>query len=421
MKKLITALLSVLLVVSCLLGIVACDNTTDEGANAKYKYEITVWVGEETKALTEQLITKFNKENTNSIWFKAHVNEVTESKAAGDVLSKPGEAPEIFCFVQDQIARLVNSKLLATPGQNAVTAIKSEHSESAVKAATVGNTVYAYPLTEDNGYFLYYDTRVVTAEQAKTVEGIIAACEAKDKYFSFALEGGWYVASFFYAKDSEGKSLCQSEWTVDDQGRFTKHDDTFNTDNGMIAAKGLQKVLKSSRYLKNGKASDFNAAISAGAVVSGIWDYQTAKNALGNNLGVAKLPTYEVDGKTYQLVSYLGSKLMGVTPQQDSNKAAALSLLAQFLTNADSQLVRFNELGWGPSAKTAQSNAEVKANIALAALRETALVSQGQYPANWWAKVETLSGSIKKAELNAATALKNALDEYEGGLAALLG
>ena len=412
MKKLLAILISLLLITVCVTGLVACDKGEDDGSDAKYKYDITVWVGEDTKALTEQLITKFNKENGKSIWFNAQVNEVTESKAAGDVLSKPASAPEIFCFAQDQLARLVNAQLLAAPSTSAVTAIKNEHSATSVNAATVGNTIYAYPLTEDNGYFLYYDKSVISDEQAKTVEGIIAACETNNKYFSFGLDGGWYVASFFYGANAK------SEWTVSDQGRFTAHDDTFNSDEGKIAAKGLQKVLQSSRYLANGKASDFNAATPAGAVVSGVWDYQTAKNALKENLGIAKLPTFEVGGQNYQLKSYLGCKLLGVSPQSDGNKSAALSLLAQFLTNAESQLVRFNELGWGPSAKAAQDNADVKANIALAALKQTATVAQGQYPANWWAKVETLSNRIKDAKSDFA--LEEALKSYAEELDALL-
>ena len=426
MKKLLATLISLLLIAVCVTGLVACGNGDDEGANAKFKYNITVWVGEDTKALTEQLITKFNKENDKSIWFTADVKEMTESAASGDVLAKPASAPEIFCFAQDQIARLVNSKLLAIPNGAIQQSIKDTHSDTAVKAATVGNTIYAYPLTEDNGYFLYYDTRVVSAEQAKTVEGIIAACESQNKYFSFNLGGGWYAASFYYATDENGNSLCKSEWTVDDQGRFVAHDDTFNSANGMIASRGMQKVLKSSRYLANGKASDFNSSIPAGAVVSGIWDYQTAKNALGENLGMAKLPTFEIDGKTYQLRSYLGSKLMGVTPQTDGNKAAALALLAQFLTNEQSQLARFEALGWGPSVKTAQNNEAVKANAALNFLKLTATVSQGQYPANWWSKAEALSNRIKAAADATATgssttALQSALDLYSGGLDSLLG
>ena len=193
----------------------------------------------------------------------------------------------------------------------------------------------------------------------------------------------------------------------------------------MAAAKGLQKVMKHSSYLDingaTGKASDFNAANPAAAVVSGIWDYSTAKNALGDNLGIAKLPTYEVDGTPYQLKSFLGCKLLGVSPQKDDpNKAAALTLLAQYLTNENSQMARYKAFGWRPSTKSGQNDADVKADVALSALMETATVPQGQYPADWWTKVKVLSGSIKTAAAGDLPALQKALDDYAEGLRTLL-
>ncbi|MCH5157629.1 MAG: extracellular solute-binding protein [Clostridiales bacterium] len=426
MKKVISTLLSALMLSGCVAGFAACDGAPkDDGIDAKYKYDITVWVGEDTSNLTKDLITKFNTENTNSIYFNAKVIEVTESKAAGDILSKPSSAPEIFCFAQDQIARLVSAGLLAAPSASIKNKIVETHSETAVAAATMGTTLYAYPLTEDNGYFLYYDNRLINETQADSIESIIEVCKSSTTKFSFGLNGGWYVSSFFYAAGAH------SEWTVDDQGRFTDYDDTFNSAEGKIAAKGLQKVLKEEAvYSKNGAASDFNAAIPAAAVVSGIWDYNTAKNALskkdgegvpdgkGDYLGIAKLPTYTVDDESYRLKSYLGSKLLGVSPQTNANKSAALSILAQYLTNAESQLARYKAFGWGPSAKTAKENADVKADVALNALKETATVPQGQYPANWWAKPEVLSASLATATSDLA--IDTALSTYAESLSGLL-
>ena len=415
MKKTISTLLSALLIAGGTVGLAACgdgDGNGGDGGGGAYNYNITVWVGEDTKPLTESLITKFNNENTYGIHFNANVNEVTEGKAAGDVISKPGSAPEMFCFAQDQLARLVEINMLASPSNSVVRRIKDVHSDRAVNAVTMGETVYAYPLTEDNGYFLYYDKSVISETQADSIEDIIAQCEANNKYFSFGLEGAWYVASFFYGAGAK------SEWTVNDQGKFTAYDDTFNSPEGMIAAKGMQKVLKSNRYIKNGLASDFNGATPAAAVISGIWDYSTAKNALKENLGIAKLPTFTVDGNTYRLKSYLGCKMLGVTPQTDPTKASALAYLAEYLTGEDAQMQRFTQFGWGPSVKTAQEKDEVKNNDVLTILKQTATIAQGQYPANWWAKPEAMSNSIKVATSD--TAIQSALSKYSSELPGLL-
>lgn len=413
MKKIVSALLSVAMLSACGAMAVACGKD-DEGGDAQYKYNITVWVGEGTKTLTEQMIKDFNSENTQSIYFKATVNEVTESKASGDVMADPESAPEIFCFAQDQLARLVKRGLLATPTKTISDDIKAKHSEMSVSAATVGTTLYAYPLTEDNGYFLYYNKNKITDQQAETVEGIISACEANNHYFSFGLTGegaGWYVSSFFYGAGA------QSEWTTDDNGGFTDYDDTFNSAEGLIAMKGIQKVVSSKSYLKNGKASDFNAATPADAVISGVWDYQAAKNALGDNLGIAKLPTYEVDGQPYQLKSYLGCKLIGVSPQTDGTKKAALGILAQYLSNGANQTKRFEAFGWGPSEKTAQASTAVQSNAALTALK-AATVPQGQYPTDWWTKSQTLG--LRAEEAKSDSVLQAALTNYAAELSGLL-
>ena len=41
-------------------------------------------------------------------------------------------------------------------------AVKAENDPGSVGAVTLGETMYAYPMTSDNGYFLYYDKSIVT-------------------------------------------------------------------------------------------------------------------------------------------------------------------------------------------------------------------------------------------------------------------
>lgn len=415
-KKLVSIALSAAMLTGGAASLAACKKDDDWGGDAKYKYEITVWVGENTKGLTEDLIRQFNETNDKSIYFKATVHEQSESNAAGDVIGKPASAPEIFCFAQDQIARLVNKGLLARPTRTIENSIKETHSATSVAAATVGSALYAYPLTEDNGYFLYYDKSVVSDTQAQTVEGIIEACkDAKDKNFSFLLSGsqsGWYTASFFYATGAK------SEWTTDDNGNFTGKDDTYNSTEGLIALKGIQKIVQEeSCYNASDKASAFESGVHSAAVVSGIWDYETAKDKLGNNLGIAPLPSFTVDGVPYQLKSTLGCKLLGVSPQSDGTKAAALSILAQYLTNEQSQQKRFDERKWYPTVKTLQANSEIT-SPALTALRQTATIPQGQYPYEWWGYADDLGTDAKGA--TSETALQNALDRYESAINGLI-
>lgn len=406
-KKLFAFLICAVLCISIVCGIAACKSD-DNGGDAKYKYDITVWVGEGTKTLTEGMIAKFNDTNTFDVKFNATVREVSESVAAGDVTAKPQSAPEIFCFAQDQLARLVKARSLSALNSTAVKEIEENNSAETLLSAKVGSTYYAYPMTTDNAYFLYYDKSVISDTQAASLDTILARCEAEGRGFSMD-DGAWYVASFFYATG------CKSEWTANDEGRFTAYTDTFASASGITALKGLQKVLKYSKYSDKGKVSDFTASIKSAAVISGIWDYNEAKSILKDNLGVAKLPSFNVDGQDYQMNSYLGCKFMGVTPQTDATKAILLSKLALYLTNEQNQLARYTAMGWRPSNVNALNNDDVKNDAVLAALQASATIPQGQYPADWWSQVEVMAGSAKTSQ-DTDSALQIILDTYDGKL-----
>ncbi len=271
--------------------------------------------------------------------------------------------------------------------------------------ATVGGTIYAYPLTSDNGYYMYYDKSIISEEDAKSMEKIIAACEANNVKFRYALENSWYTASFFFATG------CKSNWSMNEAGEFINVDDTFNSAEGLIAMKGMQKLAQSTAY-------DSNADVftDAGVVVTGIWNAEAAQAHFGDKLGAAALPSFEVDGKSYQLGSFSGYKLMGVKPQTDAKKGAVLSLLAQYLTNEKCQLERYEKFQWGPSNKAAQANDAVKANGSLIALnaQNAFAVPQGQIHGSWWDIAKVLGADAKAATSDAE--LQTALDSYKASV-----
>lgn len=49
--------------------------------------------------------------------------------------------------------------------------------EGAIDAATVDDTLYAYPMTADNGYFLYYNKKYLSDSDVKTLDGILKVAE----------------------------------------------------------------------------------------------------------------------------------------------------------------------------------------------------------------------------------------------------
>lgn len=417
MKKLFAVAMCALMVmpVACAFG--GCGEETPPDDTGK-NYDITVWVGEGTQNLTKNQIKTFNETNEWGITFNARVEEVSESKAAGDALQSKETAPDIFCIAQDTLARVVDAGMTAPLSNTSVSAITEMNDAQAVEAAKVGDVVRAFPLTADNGYFMYYDKSVIPDSDVGSLEKIIEDCENAGRLFSMNLTedgGAWYAASFFYGAG------CHSEWTTNENGKFTAYDDTFDSDEGVIALRGMQKLMQSDCYIASAEVGDFNAheQVRSAVVVSGSWAYNAAKTALNDNLGIAPLPSFEVDGKTYQMKSYLGYKFMVVKPQSDVYKSAYLQRLAKFLTDETRQRERFDAVKWGPTNKNLQADPSVTSE-SFSVLKAAQTVPQGQYPTGWWSKMQVLVGNAISAEQDNVPALQGVLTNYSGTLNTLL-
>ena len=375
-------------------------------------YDITVWVAEKAVDLTKQQIADFNASNDVGITFNATVEPVSESDSATQMITDVEAGGDLYCFAQDQFARLVQAGALMKLGTKAAETVIANNDAGTVAAATSGDTLYAYPLTSDNGYFMYYDKSVIPDEDVDSLEKLIADCEAAQKYFAFEQQtSAWYLASFFFATG------CKSEWTTDDKGEFISVYDTFNSPEGLIAVKGMKKLVDSPFHLSAGGADQFNQ--NAAILVSGTWDYEAVKGYLGDNMGVTDLPSFEVDGKEYHLGSFNGCKLMGVKPQVDAVRGAVLHQLAQYLTGEKAQMERFKAKAWGPSNLADQASEAVQANPGLAALLLQApySVPQGQIHGSWWDIAKVIGDDVKNAEDEAG--LQAALDNYQTKIAAL--
>lgn len=393
------------------------QQTPPEGNGA---YEITLWVSttEGVKAFTEAQVEDFKAEHPEYN-FNITIQTVGEGDAGTEVLKDVATAPDMFCFAQDQIARLVQGGALAQLGVKAAQTVSDENDAGAVGAATVGGGIYAYPMTSDNGVYLYYDSSKISDEEAKTLEGVIAACEREGVLFGYELTNAWIAAGFFFAQPAGGGTpLCTSTWTYSDDGKNPiAVNDTFNSANGLIAYQEMYDLAGSTAW--DNSSGTFNGF---GAVVSGIWNANAAEGAWGDNVKAVKLPTFTgSDGKVYQLGSYSGYKLIGCKPQEDVMKAKICSDLALYLTSEEAQLERYYEFQWGPSNLAAQGNQDVMDNKLLAALLEQNVFAQpqGVIPGDWWTEAAAL-GELCKTRGLTADDLSAALVDYETKINAMI-
>ena len=407
-------LASVLMLTSC--G--EKSSSAEASVDLSGEYALKLWVSETAgvKELTTTQIADFETANPG-IKITPTIEGVSESTSATQMLTDIDAGADLYCFAQDQFARLVQGGALAKLGVGATATVKADNDAGSVAAVTSGTDLYAYPLTSDNGYFLYYDSSILSASDVTNMTTILAKSKAAGKNVSFEMgTSAWYLASYFFGVG------CHSTWSTDSDGKFTSVDDNFKSDKGLIAIKGMQELVKATNYVSSSSAADFIAATPSAAVVSGTWAYNDVKTNLGDHLACAKLPEFTVSGKDYQLGSYSGNKLMGVKPHSDAKTSAVCNKLALYLTGAKAQEERFDAVAWGPSNKTVQAMSKVTANPALAALaQQNAFATpQGQINGSWWDIAKVIGTAAANAALGDETALNAALTAYDDAIRALL-
>ncbi|MCR5743459.1 MAG: extracellular solute-binding protein [Lachnospiraceae bacterium] len=347
---------------------------------------ITIWVAENVVDFTKEYAQKFINSNEAYKGYTVDVQPVGEGEAASNMITDVQSGADIYGFAQDQLARLVSASAIASLSEADQAWVEAQNDAGAAAAACVGDWAYAYPMTSDNGYFLYYDKSVVT--DASTLEGILKQCEDAGKNFYMEVNGGWYNTAFFFGTG------CELTYESDTDGNFTKCNVNYASDNGVVAFKEIIDTVASKAF-QNG--SSVSNATNLAAIVDGTWDANAAKEVFGDNYACAKLPTFTgSDGNTYQMSGFGGFKLLGVKPQEDDLKLAMCNLLAQYLTSEEVQLARYEAVGWGPSNKAAQTSEAVKADEALAALAEQLAftIPQGQYPDGYWSRATALVDDV---------------------------
>ena len=108
------------------------------------------------------------------------------------------------------------------------------------------------------------------------------------------------------------------------------------------------------------------------AGISGVWNAVTIQKAWGSNYGACKLPTYTCNGQQIQMASFKGYKMFGVNTY--SKHLGWAHKLADWITNEQNQILRFEERSQGPSNVVAAASDAVEEVPAI-----VAVIEQSQY------------------------------------------
>ena len=394
-KKVIAPALAVAMAASCTVCVSAEENET---------IKLTVWGAEEDQNLLKELTDKF-QETYKDQTFDIQIGVESESTAKDTVLTDVEAAADVYAFADDQISDLVKAGALLKLDDYAdalqlagktLDDVKAANVDGSIEAATVDGSLYAFPRAADNGYFLYYDSSVLTEEDVASWDSLLAAADKAGKKVGMTLASGWYNASFFYGAGFTTGLNEDGTTTMDWNGTSA---DGYT---GVDVVKGMLDITGNSAFMAiaDGDISNQLASGNLVACVSGTWDGITAQNVYGDGYAA-------------------GSKYVGVNGYSENSGWAVL--LADYISNEEAQQAFFDQRESGPSNKNVAASDSVKENVALGALAQQAEFAQAQkVGGKYWDPAQTFGELIAQGTLSADddAAIQEALDNLVDGATA---
>ncbi|MBP3477011.1 MAG: extracellular solute-binding protein [Lachnospiraceae bacterium] len=414
-KKLISVWMSAAMVCGFLTG---CGQNTDTqqtaGENTEASVEasagqeglesgditLSIWAGEEDKdliaAIADQFVAEHADEANITIEWSPMVEGECRSNLLGDILN----APDVYTTTDGDLRSIVaggGASPVINPDE-----IKAENLEAAVAALTINDTIYGYPITADNGYFLYYNTAYLTAEDVQSLDRILEVAAENGKTFDMNWESGWYLYSFF------GQTGLKVGLNDDGVTNFCDWNSTENAIKGVDVAESLLAIGANPGFKNTEDWLTDAQEDTCIALVSGVWDASAIKAIWGDNYAAAKLPTYTCAGQQVQMACYFGYKMIGVNPYSEHETWA--HELAKYISNEENQKLRFEMRGQGPSNINAGQSEAVKQDMVIqAVLAQSAYSEPQRLGGNFWTPSMNLGIACDTGEIGDVT-LQELLD-----------
>ena len=322
---------------------------------------------------------------------------VGEDTCKDEVLKDVEAAADVFFFANDQLPDLVSAGAIAQLGGSAAEMVNSTMAEAVIDTAMADGKLYAIPFTH-NTFFMYYDKSLLNEDQIKSMEGIMAA-ETPDNVYNFYFEssGGWKLGAWYY-----GAGLP----VFGPDGSDLSAGVAWNNATGLAVTNYLIDLINDPKCAYDGEiaVSELIGDHRLGAWWDGAWNYDMYHDVLGDDLGMAVIPTFDPDGTDYQMLSFYGSKCIGVNAKS-KNPAAAVAFAA-FLGNEENQILRFEKSAQIPTNMAAAETEAVKANaLATVLVNESNNCSVMQpvnttFSARYWTYAGAIPTEIRSGAIN---------------------
>lgn len=348
---------------------------------------LTVWGAAEDEALFGQIIAGFEDEYSGQADFDITYTPQSEGHCTDALMADLENGADVFAFADDQLNTLVAAGALE-PVNNPASVMESSLHE-AVLAASVNDTLYALPLTADNGYFLYYNKDYFSEEDILSFDQMLSIAAEQGKKVSMEWSSGWYVYALF------GNTGLTVGLNDDGMTNYCTWNATDGSIKGIDVAQSMVEIAGHPGFVSTDDAG-FLEGVQNGQIIAGIngvWNAVAVEKVWGSSFGAAKLPSYTCAGKQVQMASFSGYKLIGVNAY--SKESMWASRLAEWITNEENQMRRFLMRGQGPANIHAAASKEVQSSPAITALLEQSEFSNLQrVGGNFWQPVITFAEEI---------------------------
>ncbi len=372
------------------------DKTTGKG-----DVTLSIWAGKEDQEYINIVTQNFIKEHQNEANIKIEYSPVVEGDVRSALLGNVLKGPDIYTTTDGDIQSLVAGGA-ASPVVNS-DEISSRNTKASIDSVTVYGTIYGYPVTADNGYFLYYNKKYLNDNDVKSLDKILRIAARNRKKFAMDWTSGWYIYSFF------GQTGMRVTLGKDGTTNLCNWNNTKGDIKGTDVASALLRIGKNSGFENTKEWIQGMRRGKVIACVSGIWDESTIKNILGENYAATKLPTYTVAGKQIQMASFFGYKTLGVSPYSQHIEWA--HKLADYISNEDNQKLRFEMRGQCPSnINASQTDEIIKSQAVSAVLKQSEYSELQRIGGNYWDPVAEF-GTIMASGNTDGKPLQEILDD----------
>lgn len=394
--KLLAGILAAGMAVS---GLSGCGKQTADGSE---KVRLMVWSPSEDQskdsgAWLQTMCDQFAKEHPE--WDITFVYGVADEATAADQVSQdPDASADVFMYANDRITTLTDANAVAKFGGKYLNEIESTNSEELLDSLKIDGELYGVPFTT-NTWYMFYDKSVFSDEDIKNLDTMLTK-----GVVSFPFTNSWYLPAFYIANG------C----TLFGDGTDESKGVDFSGQKAVDVTKYLVNLTENPNFKIDADGSGLAGLRdgSINAMFTGSWDANSIKEALGDNMGAASLPTYTLNGEEKQMMAYAGSKAIGVNSHSEYMEAAVQ--LAVYLGSAEAQRAHYEMRTVIPCNTELLADETISSDPLVVAQNDTFNNTSILQPfvaamSNCWTPVENMGKGIR----NKSVTLENAEQQTE--------